>query len=314
MKGIDISEWQSGLNLSRIKESGYDFVILRAGYTGYGSTRVKDKDSEFEGFYEQAKRNNIPVGAYWFSCADSAEQGRAEAEFMYNKCLKKKKFEYPIYIDVEDEHWQASDKKGVTDAIIAFCDYLEDKGYYVGVYASLYWFDAWIETERLSKYTKWVACWDKTKPDFEYNAFDMWQYTSDANVQGMRIDADESFIDFPAIIKKGGFNGYTTNTSSSTEKPLEKPQKEAYSGSYPNIPPRGYYLQGDGYEEYEDYDLSIKNIQKFLNWAINAGLEVDGCYGPKTEKAVADFQKKAGIKVDGSYGYETLEAAKKFRK
>lgn len=303
MKGIDVSEWQSGLNLSRLKESGYDFVILRAGYTGYGSTRVKDKDSEFEGFYEQAKRNNIPVGAYWFSCADSADQGRAEAEYMYNKCLKKKKFEYPIYIDVEDEHWQASDKKGVTDAIIAFCDYLEDKGYYVGVYASLYWFEHKIETERLDAYTKWVACWDSAKPDFDYNAFDLWQYTSDANVLGMRIDADESFVDFPTIIKDGGFNGYT-----------EKPKEEKWTGAYPELPGRGYYLQGDGYDEYTNYQKDIKDIQKFLNWAINAGLDIDGCYGPRTEAAVAEFQKKVGIKVDGSYGEQTLDAAKRFIK
>ena len=303
MKGIDISEWQSGLNLSRLKESGYDFAILRAGCTGYGSTRVKYKDSEFEGFYEQAKRNNIPVGAYWFSCAESADQGRAEAEYMYNKCLKKKKFEYPIYIDVEDEHWQANNKKGVTDAIIAFCDYLEAKGYYVGVYASLYWFENKIETERLNAYTKWVACWDSAKPDFDYNAFDLWQYTSDANVLGMRIDADESFVDFPSIIKDGGFNGYAGT-----------PKEEKWTGAYPELPGRGYYLQGDGYDEYTNYQKDIKDIQKFLNWAINAGLDIDGCYGPRTEAAVAEFQKKVGIKVDGSYGEQTLDAAKRFIK
>lgn len=304
MKGIDISEWQSGLNLSKLKEAGYDFVILRAGYTGYGSTRVKDKDSEFEGFYEQAKRNNIPVGAYWFSCADSADQGRAEAEFMYNKCLKKKKFEYPIYIDVEDEHWQASDKKGVTDAIIAFCDYLEDKGYYVGVYASLYWFEHKIETERLSKYTKWVACWDKTKPDFDYNAFDLWQYTSDANVQGMRIDADESYVDFPTVIKNGGFNGFSGKNA----------EKKTYSGKFPKLPGRGYYLTGDGYEAYTDYAQEIKYLQEFLNWAIDAHLEIDGCYGPATTKAVEDFQRITHIKIDGSYGEQTLATAKTFTK
>lgn len=44
VKGIDISVWQEGLNLSELKNKGFNFAILRGGYTGYGANRSKNKD------------------------------------------------------------------------------------------------------------------------------------------------------------------------------------------------------------------------------------------------------------------------------
>ena len=157
-KGIDISSWQRGISLSAVGKAGYDFVIIRAGYTGYGEGRSKNKDGCFEIFYKEAKKHGLGIGAYWYSCADSRATGKAEAEWMYQNCLKGKKFDYPIYIDVEESRWQANKKKTVTDAIIGFCDYLNSKGYKTGVYASLSWFRNHIDTGRLTGVSKWVAC------------------------------------------------------------------------------------------------------------------------------------------------------------
>lgn len=97
-------------------------------------------------------------------------------------------------------------------------------------------------------------------------------------------------------------------------QPTPTPSGDTWTGKYPWLPSRGYYLTGDGYEKYVNLKPEIKYIQEFLNWAINAGLEVDGCYGPATTKAVAEFQKVVGIEVDGSYGRDTLAAAKAFKK
>jgi GH25 family lysozyme M1 (1,4-beta-N-acetylmuramidase) len=227
-KGIDISSWQSGLDLASVKKAGFEFVILRGGFTGYGSGRTKNKDNCFENFYTQAKRNGLGVGVYWYSCADSSAQGKAEAEYLYTNCLKGKQFDYPIYIDVEDNTWQANNKKGVTDAIISFCEYLEAKGYYAGVYASLYWFNSKIDTARLNAYTKWVACWSNTPPKFNFNAFDMWQDSDDGRAGGKRIDTDVSYVDFPAVIKQGGFNDSFMNHNREIEHKKDlRMQKEA---------------------------------------------------------------------------------------
>lgn len=50
---------------------------------------------------------------------------------------------------------------------------------------------------------------------------------------------------------------------------------------------------------------TVKALQWCLNVLINAGLFVDGNFGPATEAAVKDFQKRAGLKVDGICGKNT---------
>lgn len=209
MRGVDISVYQKNLKIAQIKDAGYGFAILRGGFTGYGASRTKNKDTSFESFYAQAKEIGFPVGVYYYSCATNRAEGIAEAEYLYENCLKGKKFEFPIYIDVEEKRWQLGKKKEVTDAIIGFCEYLESKKYYVGVYASLDWFKNKLETDRLKGFTKWVACWATKKPAFKWNAFDLWQDSSSGNINGCRIDTDWSYVDFPKIIEQLGLNGYT---------------------------------------------------------------------------------------------------------
>ena len=225
-KGVDLSSYQSGLSIESVKKAGYDFAILRGGFTGYGAGRSKNKDGSFERFYAQAKNLNFPVGVYWYSCANTKQGGINEAEFLYANCLKGKKFEYPIYIDVEDSHWQSKDRKGTTDAIIGFCETLEKKGFFVGIYASLFWFNKIIQTDRLNAYTKWIACWTSKKPSFKFNGFDMWQDSDKGIVSGRRVDTDIAFVDFPGLIKSAGKNGYkATKTNKTTEK-KESTKKE----------------------------------------------------------------------------------------
>ena len=207
-KGIDLSQWEEGFSLSSMTNAGYEFAILRGGYTGYGKGRIKKKDESFEDFYRQAKNLNIPIGAYWYSCADSSQFGIDEANYFYEYCLKNKKFEMPVYIDVEEVRWQSNNKKGVTDAIIGFCETLEDKGFYVGVYSSTSWFDNKIDTARLNDYTKWVANWRSTKPAFKWDGFHIWQNSDSGRIGKFTVDTDIAYVDFPSIIIGGGFNGY----------------------------------------------------------------------------------------------------------
>ena len=207
-EGVDISRWQKGIKIADLKNAGYQFAILRGGYTGYGDLQ-KYKDECFEDFYSQSRSINFPVGVYYYSCASTENKGIEEANFLYENCLKGKIFEFPIYIDVEDDHRPLKDKKSLTDAIIAFCETLEEKGYFVGVYASLSWFTNYIETARLNPYTKWVACWRKEIPYFKWHAFDMWQYSNKGNLDKFTIDLNYSFRDFPSIIQGARLNGYS---------------------------------------------------------------------------------------------------------
>lgn len=240
MKGIDISRYQAGLDLSILKNNGLDFAIIRAGFTGWGTGVNYNKDTSFEKFYIQAKNLGIPVGAYWYSCANTREKGIAEANFMYENCLKGKQFEYPIYIDVEDSHHQVNNKSGVTEAIIGFCETLENLGYYVGIYASdISGFKYKMNLAELNDYDKWVARYG-LKPSY-VDVYGMWQYTSAGKLNGYKgdIDMNESYKDYPNIIKSKGFNGYTkTNTD------IEKPSNELKIGDDVKIIATG---NGDSY-------------------------------------------------------------------
>lgn len=221
VKGIDISQWENGFNFLALRNSEYKFAILRGGYTGYGRNRTKNKDDLFEEFYRSAKSNNVPVGAYYYSCANDYQFGKEEALFFYENCLKGKQFEYPVYIDVEEKRWQNDNKNGVTDAIIAFCDTLEGKGFYVGVYASKSWFNEKIDTARLNDYTKWQAAWTKNGPNFSWPGTHIWQNSDNLRIGGAVVDSDICYVDFPTIIKNGGFNGFGKPSQSNTDKPAE---------------------------------------------------------------------------------------------
>lgn len=222
--GIDISVFQKGINLATAKKQGVKFAILRAGYTGYGNGVSKAKDKQFENHYKNAKANGIGVGAYWYSCATTYANGRAEAEYMYNNCLKGKQFEYPIAIDVEDTYYQAkAGKTAVTNAIKGFCEYLEAKGYYVCVYANKNWFQNYINTSALSKYDKWVASWSRSKPSSP--AGGLWQFGGETNllrsnkIAGMTVDQNYAYYDYPAIMKSKGLNGFGANSSVKPSSP-----------------------------------------------------------------------------------------------
>lgn len=210
VKGIDISKYQQGMQITDVKKAGYEFVIIRGGNTGYGAQRSKRKDTCFEDFYKQCKAAQMPCGVYYYSCATNMQEGIDEAAFLYENCLKGKQFEYPVYIDVENEYWQGTHKKSVTDAVIGFCDTLEKLGYFTGVYASLSWFENKLETKRLDRFTKWIACWSAKKPAVNYTGFDLWQ-NSDSGVIGKYVfDTDHAYKDFPAIMKRIGKNGFKT--------------------------------------------------------------------------------------------------------
>ena len=91
-------------------------------------------------------------------------------------------------------------------------------------------------------------------------------------------------------------------TKKETQKPVTT-KKGNYIGNIPKLPKtRSYYQLGDGYKTMLTHNGDVKNIQKALNWAINAGLKIDGCYGENTRKWVIKYENTYGLKADGFWG------------
>ena len=205
LKGIDVSHWQGNINFYKVKKSGINFVIIKAG----GSDAGFYKDSKFERYYADAKKAGLAVGAYYFVGRNftSAKAGLADAKRFY-KIIKGKQFEMPIYLDVETT--TPKNKVGATQACIAFCNYLEDKGFYVGIYASdVYGFKERLNLNNLANFDTWVARYG-TAPKYVKN-YGMWQYSEHGNISGIsgnNVDLDYAYINYPRIIKSKKFNGF----------------------------------------------------------------------------------------------------------
>lgn len=86
----------------------------------------------------------------------------------------------------------------------------------------------------------------------------------------------------------------------------EKQPAMPYNGTFPTIPKNGSLKRGSKGEQ-------VKYLQLFLNWCIGSDLEIDGHFGPATEKAVKQYQKKYGLQVDGHFGPKSLKKAKEIK-
>lgn len=234
--GIDISAYQGNYDLKKAKDEGIEFVVIRGGGGDGKSGDGLYVDSKFKRNYDNAKKYDIPCGVYWFSHALTVDDAVKEAEYCYNKILKGRKFELPIYIDIEHKDHMTLGRRKLTDVIIAFCDYLEKKGYFVGVYSGLYFFSDYMIDSELTRYTHWVACWG-SKCNYQYsNCYGMWQFGGGVQnklrspyVAGQAVDQNYMFTDFPNLIKMAGLNGYTADVKADEkveEKVEEKPKEE----------------------------------------------------------------------------------------
>lgn len=199
-RGIDLSYHNGIVNMSAVKESGIEFVILRIGY------RKKERhiDNKFYENYNNALNIGIPIGVYIYSYALNKNDAIEEANFVL-EVVRDLKLEYPIFIDMEDADGYKR-KNGISyetciDICETFCSNIEDAGYYVGIYANLDWLNNKINNSRLDRFDKWVAQWSSVcKYKKEYG---LWQYSSKGQVPGIvgNVDLDYALKDYPSIIR-----------------------------------------------------------------------------------------------------------------
>lgn len=257
--GIDISHWQSNMNLNTAKNEGVRFAIIRGMY-GNG------KDVSFDNLYNKAKQSGLGVGAYQWGRASNVAQAREEAQLFVNYCLKGKQFEYPIYYDVEDSILINKSVQELTDIVSAWCEQIEANGYFAGVYMNQYAFNNEVKGNELAKkYSQWRAYWTSkaNKPNVP-----MWQFGGETNcvrtniVAGMVCDQDYAYEDFPTIIKNAGLNGFSkTNPNKKTTEQLVQEVLEGKWGTRNTTPTRQELLTNAGY----DYQTIQNAVNDYLN-------------------------------------------------
>lgn len=210
MKGIDVSYCQNVINWDAVKADGIEFAIIRAGY----GRSVSQTDARFVQHYNGAMIVGMPVGAYWYSYAESVEDARSEAKACI-EVLGDRKFSLPIYYDVEEPSILGKGKDFVSECITVFCTELEKAGYFTGVYTSKSVLENLVHKEVAERFAVWSAQWNTT--DDYKGQHGMWQYSDKGRVKGINgdVDMDEMYVDYPSIIIPGGYNNYPEKPDSS---------------------------------------------------------------------------------------------------
>ncbi|MCR5801628.1 MAG: glycoside hydrolase family 25 protein [Lachnospiraceae bacterium] len=188
--GIDVSKYQEEIDWEKVAQSGVEFVIIRAGYRGsvYGSIV---EDPRFKENIKGAKAAGLEVGVYFFTQAINEAEAVEEASAVMT-LVGDYKLELPIYIDTEGAggNGRADGLDPDTRTLVcdAFCRTVENGGYRSGVYASRYWLNNNIHTDKLKDYEIWLA--EYREIPLYTGSYTMWQYTSKGHIDGINGNVD----------------------------------------------------------------------------------------------------------------------------
>lgn len=219
MNGIDVSKWQGNVNWERVKAAGIDFVIIRAGY---GSA----VDPKFADNYADATAAGLHVGAYWYSYALTTKAAQIEAECC-KRTLAGKKFSMPIYYDIEERDQLVKSAAFVSGIITTFCTEMEKAGYFTGLYMSRSPLQNKTTEDVRKRFAIWAAEYN-TRLNYS-GSVGMWQKSDKGKVAGIsgNVDLDECYIDYPKIIRNGGFNGFSKGQAAEVTNSVNSPVEDA---------------------------------------------------------------------------------------
>lgn len=274
---IDVSYWNGDVDFKRVKNSGIEAVIIRAGY-GRSATQ---EDTLFQQNYKNAKAAGLKVGAYWYSYADSLNAASLEAKACL-EVLDDKTFDMPVYYDLEESKASALGKRTLTSMANTFCEAIAKAGHKPGVYANLNWFRNYLDYDELkNKYSIWLAQYNVEN----YLNCDIWQNSCTGNIPGVDGNCDTNVIFNNAVF-------------GDVKKSVEEIAKEVLAGKWGNGVARQTALTKAGY----DYDEVQAEVNKMLGIGVKKTVEeiakevLAGKWGNGAARETA--LTKAGYKYD----------------
>ena len=199
--GIDVARYQGTIDWSRLATSRVDFAIVRLGYRSREDGRiVEDPNARYN--LQEAQKNEIMLGAYFFSTAVNEAEAKEEADWAAD-LIDQYSITYPVaydcegYLEPESRQYGMS-KKDRTDVALAFLKQIEKRGYEGMFYSSKNEMEEnhqW-EMDRIEKdYKIWVAQYPASAyPATEQSSYSgkhhMWQYTTNGVVPGISQNVD----------------------------------------------------------------------------------------------------------------------------
>lgn len=199
--GIDVSEFQGNIDWKAVADSGIDFAMIRVGYRGMKNGEIKE-DACAKYNLQEASKNGVKIGAYFFSTAVTEEEAKEEAEWTKN-LLSGYPVTYPVAYNCEGFQNPSSRQFDLsveerTKLADAFLKSIEEGSYTGMFYAAKNELDdnnLWNADDLSLNYRIWVAqysdqTWpEKTKSDYTGDHV-MWQYTNQGKMDGIKGAVD----------------------------------------------------------------------------------------------------------------------------
>lgn len=205
MKIIDVSKHNGNINWTDVKNDGIEGAIIRAGF----GKSASQKDPTFETNYKGASAAGLHIGAYWYSYALNVTDAELEAK-AFLECIGGKRFDLPVFFDIEDKTQVPLGKKVCTDIVDAFMGVVEAAGYFAGVYSFDSFFGSNLEERVRRRYAIWSARVENVPPKCAPE-WGIHQYSWKGKVRGIDGDVDMNNCtkNYPTVIKAAGLNGYS---------------------------------------------------------------------------------------------------------
>lgn len=197
--GIELSEENGDVDFAALKESGIDFVMLRAGARGY-ETGLLAADKNFASNLGKAETAGLDIGVYFSSQAVTTQEAVQEAELVLKE-LTSHRITYPVAFRMDSiandtSRTDVLDAKERTEIAEAFLYEVEKAGYSVAVYGTKEWLLTDIEESILKERDIWLSE-QVPIPEYPYQ-FKMWEYEGGQEAAGVKGDVNYtiSFVDY----------------------------------------------------------------------------------------------------------------------
>ena len=191
---IDISYYNTITDWRRVAES-VEGVIIRLGYTGYGSGKVT-YDKRYYDHMTAAKHYEIPRGVYYFPASITKAEAEAEADFIFENVAGE---ELPLGVWLDSEIAEVKNKSGRADRLSRakrteflhiIIDRLKGYGITAGVYASTSWLLNNLDMGMLHGVPVWAAQYNSKHECTYPGDYILFQFSSKWSIPGIVGNVD----------------------------------------------------------------------------------------------------------------------------